>query len=381
MINISKLYCGLAGQSDYLRYKPNNAFGPVVVYNSTLLCNLKCLHCYSSSDSNLHNNQLNTDQAKRLLSQLAEANCPVILFSGGEPLMRDDLFELLNEAKSIPIRTVISTNGTLIDSHTADKLAEAGVSYVGISLDGQEDFHDKFRVSKGCFKAAINGIQNCKNAGIKTGLRFTITNENYKQVPAIFDIAAANSVRRICFYHLIRTGRAKKLQNFNPTPLQTRQTIDTIIEKTRDFVKKSLIDEVLTVGNHADGPYLLTRMLKEKYKNYEKARQLLLINGVNKIGEKIASISSNGSVHPDQFWHNYSLGNIKEKSFAQIWQNPKDPVLAALRNKTEFADKRCLTCKWFDLCKGNYRFLTPKPATEKWLNEPTCYLSDHEITN
>ena len=371
----------MAGQSDYLRYQPNNSFGPVVVYNSTPACNLKCLHCYSSSDSNLHNNHLNTNQAKKLFSQLAEADCPVVLFSGGEPLMRRDLFELLTEAKRLPLRTVISTNGTLIDSHTADRLAEAGVSYVGISLDGKEDFHDKFRASKGCFKAAIAGIQNCKNAGLKTGLRFTITKANHKHVPAIFDIASSNSVRRICFYHLIRTGRAKQLKTQALTARQTRQTIDTIIEKTRDFVQKSLIDEVLTVGNHADGPYLLTRMIKEKNKSYEKARQLLLINGGNKIGEKIACISWDGSVHADQFWHNYSLGNIKEKTFAQIWQNPTDPVLAALHNKAEFADKRCLTCKWFDLCRGNFRFLTPQPDPENWLNEPACYLTDNEIAN
>jgi radical SAM protein with 4Fe4S-binding SPASM domain len=339
------------------------------------------MHCYNSSESNHHNNQLNTDQAKELLSQLAEANCPVVLFSGGEPLMRHDLFELLTEAKRLRLRTVISTNGTLINSDIADTLAEVGVSYVGISLDGQEDFHDKFRASKGCFKAAIDGIENCKNAGLKTGLRFTITKENHKHVPVIFDIASSNSVRRICFYHLIRTGRAKQLKTQALTPVQTRQTIDTIIEKTRDFVQKSLINEVLTVGNHADGPYLLTRMIKEKNKSYEKARKLLLINGGNKIGEKIACISSDGSVHADQFWHNYSLGNIKEKTFAQIWQNQTDPVLAALHNKAEFADKRCLTCRWFDLCRGNFRFLTPQPDPKNWLNEPSCYLTDSEIAN
>jgi len=371
----------LAGQSDYLRYQPDNSFGPVVVYNSTPACNLKCLHCYSSSDSEIHNNLLNTDQAKEMLSQLAQANCPVVLFSGGEPLMRHDLFELLTEAKRLSLRTVISTNGTLINSDTAHKLAQVGVSYVGISLDGEEDFHDKFRASKGCFNAAIDGIENCKNAGLKTGLRFTITKANHKHVPVIFDIAASASVRRICFYHLIHTGRAKQLKAQTLTLRQTRQTIDTIIDKTRDFVQKSLLDEVLTVGNHADGPYLLTRMIKEKNKSYQKARQLLLINGGNKIGEKIACVSWDGSVHADQFWRNYSLGNIKEKNFAQIWQNTTDPVLAALHNKAEFADKRCLTCKWFDLCRGNFRFLTPQPDPENWLNEPPCYLTDHEIAN
>ncbi len=212
MINISKLYCGLAGESDDLRYGQGNSFGPVIAYNCTKRCNLRCLHCYSSSGANSSlADELTTAEAKQLLSQLAEVNCPVVLFSGGEPLLRDDLFELLAEAKRLKLRTVISTNGTLLDSKTAGKLSDVGVSYVGISIDGAEEFHDTFRQAKGSFKAALSGIENCKKAGLKTGLRFTITKANADQVPVVFDIAASTNVRRICFYHLLRTGRAKNL--------------------------------------------------------------------------------------------------------------------------------------------------------------------------
>ena len=208
MINISKLYCGLAGESDNLRYSAPDSFGPVVVYNCTEKCNLKCLDCYSSSEQNNRNNELSTAEAKRLMLQLAEMNSPVVLFSGGEPLLRNDLFELLAEAKRLGLRTVVSTNGTLIDSPIADKLAGVGVSYVGISIDGEEQFHDRFRGAKGSFKAAVAGIENCKKAGIKTGLRFTMTKANAEQIPAVFELATSTNVRRICFYHLIETGRA-----------------------------------------------------------------------------------------------------------------------------------------------------------------------------
>ena len=387
MINISKLYCGLAGESDDLRYSAPDSFGPVVVYNCTGKCNLKCLHCYSSSQLNHCGDELTTAQAKRLLSQLAEANCPVVLFSGGEPLLRNDLFELLAEAKRLGLRTVVSTNGTLIDSPIADKLAGVGVSYVGISIDGEEQFHDRFRGVKGSFKAAVAGIENCKKADIKTGLRFTMTKANYEQIPAVFELAASANVRRICFYHLIRAGKAQKLDEQILAPEQARQSIDTIIDRTDDFAKKALIDEVLTVDNHADGPYLLLRMAKEtknsklKTKDYGMARRLLLANGGNKIGEKIACVSWNGSVYPDQFWRNYSLGNVKNKTFRQIWEDSTEPVLNKLRNKTQFADKRCQRCKWFDLCKGNFRFLGSETEYEYWLNEPACYLTDEEISN
>jgi radical SAM protein with 4Fe4S-binding SPASM domain len=377
MINISKLYCGQPGQSDDLRYGRADSFGPIVVYNCTGRCNLKCLHCYSSSTSNLHNNELTANQAKQLLSDLTEVNCPVVLFSGGEPFLRKDIFELLKEAQQLGLQVVLSTNGTLIDRTIANKLADAGASYIGISLDGPEQFHDKFRQTLGCFKEAVAGIENCRKAGLRTGLRFTITKENFQQIPAVFDIAASLSVRRVCFYHLIRAGRAVDCQS--PTPEQTRRTIDTIIERTDDLVQKDLVDEVLTVGNHADGPYLLLKMQKEKKKNFNRAKDLLLNAGGNKIGEKIVCIRWDGRVHPDQFWRNYSAGNVRDKSFKQIWENANDPVLKKLRNKSKFADKRCLTCKWFPLCKGNFRFLGTETEIENWLNEPPCYLTDDEI--
>jgi len=379
MINISKLYCGLAGESDNLRYAGDGSFGPVVVYNCTRRCNLRCLHCYSSSKSNHYSDELTTAQAKQLLSELVEVNCPVVLFSGGEPLLREDLFELLKEAKRLGLRTVLSTNGTLVDSAAADRLAEVGVSYVGISIDGNEQFHDKFRQVQGSFKAAVAGIENCKKAGIKTGLRFTITKANAGQIPVVFDIAVSAGVPRICFYHLIRSGRAKELDEQVLSAEKTRQVLDVIIKKTADFARKALLDEVLTVDNHADGPYLLVKMAKENNQRYENARQLLLANGGNKIGQKIACVGWSGSVHPDQFWRNYSLGNVKDKTFKQIWENSKEPVLSKLRNKAQFADPRCRSCKWFDLCKGNFRFLGAETDAEYWLNEPACYLTDEEI--
>jgi radical SAM protein with 4Fe4S-binding SPASM domain len=339
------------------------------------------LHCYSSSDERCNSDELTTTEAKQLLSQLAEVNCPVVLFSGGEPLLRDDLFELLAQAKRLKLRTVISSNGTLIDLQAAGKLADAGVTYVGISIDGTEEFHDAFRQVTGSFKAALAGIENCKKAGIRTGLRFTITKANADQIPAVFDIAAAEGIRRICFYHLIPAGRAKDLRQQTLSPEQTRDVVDVIIEKTSRFVKRKLVDEVLTVGNHADGPYLLAKMEKEKNENFHKAMEFLLTNGGNRIGEKIGCIGWDGSVHPDQFWRNYSLGNIKDKTFRQIWENSTEPVLNKLRNKSKFADKRCLKCRWFNLCKGNFRFLGDETDDKYWLNEPACYLTDEEITD
>jgi radical SAM protein with 4Fe4S-binding SPASM domain len=379
MINISKLYCGLAGESDELRYAHTAQTGPIVVYNCTARCNLHCLHCYSNSNANQQDAELDTNQAKKLLADAVEINAPVVLFSGGEPLLRSDLFELSAEANRLGLRTVLSTNGTLIDEPAAEKLKTAGLSYIGISLDGAEPFHDRFRRKKGAFKAALKGIENCQKAGLRTGLRFTITKSNVLQIPLVFDIALENKIGRLCFYHLIRCGRATEIESEVLTPEQTRNVIDTILQKTEENAAKNLVDEVLTVGNHADGPYLLVKMQNERRDGFENARRLLLANGGNRIGEGIVCVGWDGSVYADQFWRNYSLGNVMQKSFSKIWNNADEPVLAKLRDKDKFAAKRCRVCKWFALCKGNYRFLGHDPAEKNWLLEPACYLTNEEI--
>jgi radical SAM protein with 4Fe4S-binding SPASM domain len=392
MINVSKLYSGLAGQSDHLRYDKSGSLGPVVVYNCTARCNLRCLHCYSASDSARRDAELTTAQAKKLLADLVEVNAPVVLFSGGEPLLREDLFELLAEAKQLGLRTVLSTNGTLIDEPAAAKFKSAGVSYVGISIDGTEPFHNRFRQNTGAFQATIKGVRNCQKTNIRTGLRFTITKSNASQIPAVFDVAAEHGIRRLCFYHLIRSGRATKIENEILSHQQTRDAVDIIIQKTDEFVRKGLVDEVLTVGNHADGPYLLVKLMAQRNETstdttshesrvtgHEAAKRLLIANGGNRIGEGITCVDWKGDVHPDQFWRNYSLGNVSQKNFKQIWTNNDEPVLKKLRNKSKFADKRCLKCRWFDLCKGNYRFLGPDPSEKHWLLEPSCYLTNAEI--
>jgi radical SAM protein with 4Fe4S-binding SPASM domain len=305
-------------------------------------------------------------------------NAPVVLFSGGEPMLRPDLFELMAEAKSLGLRTVISTNGTLIDESAAKKLKDSDINYVGISIDGDEKFHDNFRQKEGSFAAAMTAYENCRKAGLRTGLRFTVNSANKDQVPGVFDICSDKGIRRVCFYHLIKSGRATLIKAKSITTQQTRDVMDTILAKTDEFVRRGLLDEVLTVGNHADGPYLLVKMM-EQGKSIDQQQKLLLANGGNRIGEGIACVGWDGSVYADQFWRNYSLGNVTQKSFKQIWTNEDEPVLNKLRNKTKFADKRCLKCRWFMLCKGNFRFLGDDPDIKNWLLEPPCYLTDAEI--
>lgn len=379
MINVSKLYCGKAGQSDALRYPARRDTRPIVVFNCTARCNLKCVHCYSSSDGRQKEAEMTTPQARLLIDQAADFGCPVLLFSGGEPLLRKDLFELIAYAGQKGLRTVLSTNGTLITEQAADKLAALNLSYAGISLDGPADLHDRFRGVQGSFAATMKGIANCRNAQIRTGLRFTMTRGNMDQITTVFRIAADAGIGRICFYHLIRTGRAEHLSDQMPSDLQTRKALDTIIEQTDHLVSENRADEVLTVGNHADGPYLLMRMRAVKPDGAPEAEELLRRSAGNRVGQNIAAVDWAGRVYPDQFWRNYTLGNILERPFGRIWEDESDPVLKVLRRKKEYKDPKCGRCRWFDLCGGNFRSLSGSEDLSQWQNEPPCYLTEEEI--
>jgi radical SAM protein with 4Fe4S-binding SPASM domain len=368
MINVSRLYCGIENSSDRFRYHSDSEPGPIVVYNCTNKCNLNCLHCYSKTGLT---GELDTPQAKWLLKQLAENKCAVVLFSGGEPLERADLFELLDFSHKLGLRTVLSTNGSLINSQIAKKLVLAGVSYAGISIDGNQKTHDDFRRTKNSFIKSLIGIKSCKDANLKVGLRFTITNRNFNQIRDVFSLAAKLDIQRICFYHLILAGQAAK-SDIKCTIHQTRQALNDILDYAKNYAQKG-VTEVLTVGNHADGPFVLNRLKQEKMPLYEKSLNLLGQFGGNKVGVKLFDIDCLGNVHPDQFWQSFSLGNVTKQKFKDVLKNSLD----IFKEKTIFAPDRCKNCRWLKICGTNARF-TENDYKSNWFLEPQCYLTDKE---
>jgi radical SAM protein with 4Fe4S-binding SPASM domain len=376
MLNITRLYCGKKTRSDRLRYK-KSGFAPVAVYNCTPKCSLNCRHCYSFADSE-KNSEISTEQAKDLINQLAEVNCPVILFSGGEPLQREDIFELIQKAKKMNIRAVLSTNGTLIDKRTAARLSESGLSYAGISIDGDKDYHNEFRGDNQAYQKAIQGIKNCIETGLKVGLRFTITKDNFTQVGDIFELAESLGVRRICFYHLVNTGKAVQ-SKIRPEPEQTRQAVDTIIEKAAEFASKDAVDEVLTVGNHADAALLLYKMEQQGCPDFKEAVRLLRAKSENANGKGITCINWDGTVFIDQFTRDIPLGNVTERSFKQIWYESNNHVLQKLRDRSFYPDPRCRLCRFTDICRSNPHLVSTNNGKQKWRNEPPCYLEDKII--
>jgi Fe-coproporphyrin III synthase len=391
MIGISKLYCGTVEPSDALRYGrqskdlPSHLLQfskdkkPVVVWNMTQQCNLKCVHCYAQAKLTQQKNELTTEEGKALIDDLSNMGAPVMLFSGGEPLMRKDLPELAAYAVQKGMRAVISTNGTLIDANTARTLKEIGLSYVGISLDGTREINDKFRGVVGAFDAALKGIQNCQEAGIKVGLRFTVNKFNVNEIPALFDLLEEYEIPRICFYHLVYAGRGSNLIHDDLTREETRKTVDLIIDRTRQLHDKGKDKEVLTVDNHADGPYLYLRLLREDSPRSSEVLELLQMNEGNNSGRGIGCVSWDGSVYADQFWRHYSFGNVRERPFSEIWNDLSNPLMSQLKNKKNHVKGRCAQCKWLDVCGGNFRVRAEATTGDIWAPDPACYLTEEEI--
>ena len=390
MIGISKLYMGTIESSDPLRYGRHSAqlpshllqFSrdkkPVIVWNVTAQCNLTCTHCYAANSPK--SDELSTAEALELIDDLADYGCPVLLFSGGEPLMRRDILQLAAYAVKKGIRVVFSTNGTLIDAPWAQALKATGASYVGISLDGMEKTHDLFRNCRGAFKRTLAGIRHCRDTGVKVGLRMTMTKDNLHEVSAIFDLMEQESIPRVCFYHLVYCGRGAELAQHDLTHTQRRQVLDLIIDRTYQMHTRGLNIEVLTVDNHCDGPYLYSRMQKEQNPRADDVMRLLQMNGGNSTGLGIGCIGWDGTVFPDQFWRNHALGNVRLQKFSSIWESPApDSLLYQLRQKKCRVTGRCTQCRFLEVCGGNFRARAEAATGQLWGVDPACYLTDSEI--
>lgn len=293
--------------------------------------------------------------------------------------MRPDLPDLVRHATDRGIRAVISTNGTLINGDFAKTFRRFGLSYVGVSLDGLRETHDRFRGVTGAFDEAMAGIRTCLAEGIKVGVRFTINRRNAADIPAIFDLIEAENIPRACFYHLVYTGRGSNLIEEDLNHTEARAVLDLILNRTRLLFDRGLEKEILTVDNHADGPYVYLRLLRESPDRAADVLELLKMNEGNSSGHGIGCVSWDGEVHADQFWRDVSFGNIRRRPFSEIWTDTSNDLMARLKDKKRFVTGRCARCRWLDVCGGNFRARAEAVTGDMWAPDPACFLTDREI--
>lgn len=385
MISITKLLYDSQNFGDSLRYVEGASLakygvtkdkGPVVVWNCTKTCNLKCKHCYANSDSKKCEGELNLDEAKAFIDDLKDFKVPALLFSGGEPLMRENFLDIVDHANKRNLRSTISTNGTLLDKNMCKFLKEKNVGYVGVSLDGIGKNHDEFRGIPGAFDLALRGIRNCREINQKVGLRFTINKNNYRELEDVFKLIKEEKIPRVCFYHLVYSGRGNKMIDEDISKEETREVLDLIIRKAVEFGPEV---EILTVDNHADGVYTYLKSMELFKDKSERILNLLKTNGGNRSGMAFANVDFYGNVHADQFTWQYTFGNVKKEKFSSIWKNSDHEILSGLRNRKQLLKGRCSDCKWLNVCNGNFRSRAEAVHKDFWAEDPACYLTDKEI--
>jgi len=386
MFSVSNVLCGHAAGNERLRYghrangRPADPPRPVVVWAVTRACNLRCVHCYASATAEPGPGELTHDEGRQLLRELAGFEVPAVLFSGGEPLARPDTLDLMAYARSLGLRCTLSTNGLLIDDAVAARLTALGVTYVGVSLDGLAGTHDRLRGQRGAFDATLDAIRRCKARGLRVGLRFTVHALNHGELDGVFDLCRRESIDRLCVYHLAYAGRGEGMARVDLTAGQTRAVVDRLFERTRGSHAEGRPLEVLTVSNHADAAYAVLSLERDDPAAASAAFSRLASTGGNRSGQNICSISPTGDVHYDQFsWH-YRVGSIRELTFREVWGESLDPRLRALRSRPDGLPARCGGCRFLPICNGNLR-TRAESATGDWLGmDPSCYLTDAEIS-
>jgi len=353
--------------------------GPVVVWNLIRRCNLACKHCYSISADKDFSGELSTQEVYAVMDDLDAFGVPVLILSGGEPLLRPDIFDISRRAKDGGFYVGLSTNGTLINADNIRDIAGAGYNYVGISLDGIGETHDRFRRMQGAFDASMHAIRLCQDLDIKVGIRFTMTADNSHHLPEMLQLLDDYDIDRFYFSHLNYAGRGNVHRNDDAIFEATRKCMDLLFDTCWRYVEQGKRKEFVTGNNDADGVYLLSWIQQHFPDRVQHMRAKLEQWGGNSTGVNIANIDNLGNVHPDTMWWNYSLGNVRDRPFSQIWPDISDPFMAGLKAQPRTLKGRCGQCDHIQICNGNTRVRAYQLSGDFWAEDPGCYLSDAEI--
>jgi heme d1 biosynthesis radical SAM protein NirJ len=358
--------------------------GPVVIWNLIRRCNLTCMHCYSISADIDFPGELSTADVMDVMDDLKAFGVPALILSGGEPLLRKDIFQIAERAKRMGFYTALSTNGTLIDAPLASRIHATGFDYVGISLDGLEATHDKFRRKQGAFAKSLAALRACRDLGVKVGVRFTLTQDNAADLPGLLDLVEAERIDRFYLSHLNYAGRGNVNRKRDAHFRATREALDLLFARAWDAARRGVAKDFVTGNNDADGVYLLhwaRERLAAELPGYSEARLRAILAGWggNSSGVNVANIDNLGNVHPDTMWWDCTLGNVRARKFSDIWRDTRHPIMAGLKERPRQVKGRCGTCSYFDVCGGNTRVRAMKVTGDPWAEDPGCYLDDDEI--
>lgn len=383
MLPVSRLLRVARGGSEDPTGTARHRFGPrrtvpeVVVWNVCKQCNMRCPHCYSAAARRPSPRELDTTEAVAVIDELARAGVAVLIFSGGEPLLRPDLEHLIARAGEVGLVCHLSTNGSLLDRKRAQALAAAGVRYVGVSVDGPEEWNDTYRGMRGGFALAFRALENASDAGMRTGLRMTITRHNAGWWEPMIRLAEDCGVGRFYLSHLLYSGRGRSLAGADLDTAACRSLLNELFSWADSALERPGAPEVVTGGNDSDG-VLLLGWVRARYGERPAGRlaELLTARGGNSAGERILCIDEEGRVFPDQFWRTSVLGSLRGQTLEQILGHP---LIGELRTREQRLRGRCRGCAWLPLCRGSHRERALAVAGDPWAADPACLLRDEEV--
>jgi Fe-coproporphyrin III synthase len=353
---------------------------PVVFWNITDRCNLSCTHCYSASGpESPTGGELTTAEARAFIDDLAAAGIPLVIFTGGEPLVRPDIWELAGYCRKNGIKTALSTNGTLITNEVARKIRDSGIEYAGISLDGATAAtHDRFRNTPGAFDRAVAAFARCREAGVRCGVRVTLHTENRDELPALVNLARKIGASRFCLYWLVPCGRGSDAYDrLQLGPEDVTRALTLLYRKAQEIPAEEM--EFLTVDAPQDCIHLLQSMERDGSPDLADAKELLSsLNGGCSAGDRVANVDPRGNVYPCQFARSpeFLIGNIRDRPFSLLWNDDTSPVLARFRTKPQKVSGKCGSCTYLRLCGGGCRVRAFARSGDFSCEDPFCYVDD-----
>lgn len=339
--------------------------GPILVsFAVTRECNLKCKHCYSQATDSPHPKELSTTEAKRLISQIAEAGTRLLILDGGEPLMRPDIFDLVRYARSVGLTPVMGSNGTLITLEVAKKLADAGLEAVAISLDGADaETHDAFRGIQGAWEQTLQGIENLRRAGIPFQIAPTLRHGCWEQWGAIADKAKEWGAKAVEVFDFIPAGRGEENPEFEMTIEERRAFIREYIARQR--AENKMIYRCIA----------LPQIWVEIEKTVPEEEVLTkFVRSCCAAGTRYCCILYDGTVYPCMVLQ-IKAGDVREQSFAEIWQNSE--VFQILRDRNRLEGK-CGRCDYRYIC-GGARCRVYAKTGSLVAEDDACWFSEEEL--
>ncbi len=350
--------------------------GSIAIWNFTNRCNLSCLHCYSKATLD-SKDTLTTKDIMTTLPKLKTNGVKFLIFSGGEPLTRKDIYLIAQRCKELGIVTYLSTNGLYVKYSNAKQILDT-FNYIGISIDGSEEVHDKFRGLKGSFKASMEAVDLLNSYNLtKVGIRFTITKDTYDDLEFIFELAEKHNIPKIYISHLVYSGRGLENLEMDLTKEQRITAVNYIIDKAFEYHESKRDIEIVTGNMEMDAILFYNRFIKKYPQHATEMKQRLIAWGGNSAGRRLLNIDSEGNVKPDPFFP-FTIGNILKEDFSDIWTNDPTDILKELRVHPRKLGGECESCQYLTICNGGSRSRAYAIYDDLWAEDPSCYLTNRQ---